>query len=298
MDAQRHRKIRPQLALAHRDAGIDRHVERARHREVFRRHRGQGTGEILFDGAAACALAAGHDRIDSTARIARKSPQSTDVTHCLFDPRAGTSRLGQGQKSGPMHELIRDITLCILFAWVLGLLAHFSRQPLILAYLIAGFFIGPFGMGWVKSQELINVISELGLIFMLFMIGLEIDLKKIVRAGKVILFAAGGQLIGGCLLGMLFFIGHRAVDGRRPFRRALSLRRLRAVEHGHHRQGAVREARARHAARAHHARRAGAAGHLRDPVPGGAAEPRQSAGQRDPALDRPRRRAGGDRAGA
>ena len=106
-----------------------------------------------------------------------------------------------------MHELIRDITLCILFAWVLGLLAHFSRQPLILAYLIAGFFIGPFGMGWVKSQDFINVISELGLIFMLFMIGLEIDLKKIVRAGKVILFAAGGQLIGGVALGLLFFIG-------------------------------------------------------------------------------------------
>ena len=105
-----------------------------------------------------------------------------------------------------MHELIGDITLCILFAWVLGLLAHFSRQPLILAYLIAGFLIGPFGMGWVKSQESINVISELGLIFMLFMIGLEIDLKKIVRAGKVILFAAAGQLIGGVVLGLLFFI--------------------------------------------------------------------------------------------
>src|SRR5436189_5033687 len=106
-----------------------------------------------------------------------------------------------------MHELIRDITLSILFAWVLGLLAHFFRQPLILAYLIAGFVIGPFGMGWVESRESINVISELGLIFMLFMIGLEIDLKKIVRAGKVILFAAGGQLIGGCLLGVLFFVG-------------------------------------------------------------------------------------------
>src|SRR6476660_3499290 len=106
-----------------------------------------------------------------------------------------------------MHELIGDITLSILFAWVLGLLAHFTRQPLILAYLVAGFFIGPFGMGWVKSQESISVISELGLIFMLFMIGLEIDLKKIVRAGKVILFAAGGQLIGGCVLGVLFFVG-------------------------------------------------------------------------------------------
>src|SRR6201991_1136919 len=106
-----------------------------------------------------------------------------------------------------MHELIRDITLCILFAWVLGLLAHFFRQPLILAYLIAGFFIGPFGMSWVESKESIAVISELGLIFMLFMIGLEIDLKKIVRAGRVILFAAGGQLVGGCILGILFCIG-------------------------------------------------------------------------------------------
>jgi len=106
-----------------------------------------------------------------------------------------------------MHELIRDITLCILFAWGLGLLAHFFRQPLILAYLIGGFIIGPFGMGWVESKESIATISELGLIFMLFMIGLEIDLKKIVRAGRVILFAAGGQLIGGCVLGVLFFMG-------------------------------------------------------------------------------------------
>ena len=42
-----------------------------------------------------------------------------------------------------MHDLIRDITLCILFAWGIGLLAHFFKQPLILAYLVAGFFIGP-----------------------------------------------------------------------------------------------------------------------------------------------------------
>jgi len=104
-----------------------------------------------------------------------------------------------------MHSLISDITLSILFAWILGLLAHVSRQPLILAYLIGGFVIGPYGIGWVRSDESIATISELGLIFMLFMIGLEIDLKKIVRAGRVILFAAGGQLIGGCVLGVLVF---------------------------------------------------------------------------------------------
>ena len=105
-----------------------------------------------------------------------------------------------------MHDLIRDITLGILSAWMLGLVAHFFRQPLILSYLIGGFVIGPFGIGLVRSDESISIISELGLIFMLFMIGLEIDLKKIIRSGRVILFAAGGQLIGGCLIGLAFFI--------------------------------------------------------------------------------------------
>jgi Kef-type K+ transport system membrane component KefB len=61
-------------------------------------------------------------------------------------------------------------------------------------------------MKWVKSQESISTISELGLIFMLFMIGLEIDLKKIIRAGRVILIAAGGQLLGACILGVAFFV--------------------------------------------------------------------------------------------
>ncbi len=105
-----------------------------------------------------------------------------------------------------MHDLIRDITLCILFAWAIGLAAHFFRQPLILAYLVAGFIIGPYGSGWVKSDESVATISELGLIFMLFMIGLEIDLKKIIRAGKVILIAASAQLLTGCLIGAAFFM--------------------------------------------------------------------------------------------
>src|SRR6478609_7291049 len=51
-----------------------------------------------------------------------------------------------------MHELIGDITLCILFAWW-GHWPLLSRRPPILACLVAGFFIGPFGMGWVKSRK-------------------------------------------------------------------------------------------------------------------------------------------------
>jgi Kef-type K+ transport system membrane component KefB len=104
-----------------------------------------------------------------------------------------------------MHELIRDIALCIIAAWCLGVVAQFARQPVILAYLIGGFALGPAGFGVIHDHESVQTISELGLIFLLFMIGLEIDLKKIVSAGKPILVTAFTQIIGGCMLGVAFF---------------------------------------------------------------------------------------------
>ena len=83
-----------------------------------------------------------------------------------------------------MHQLLQDIALCIIAAWALGVLAQFLRQPIILAYLIGGFALGPSGFGWVHDEESVATISELGLLFLLFMIGLEIDLKKIISAGS------------------------------------------------------------------------------------------------------------------
>ncbi|MGB8352387.1 MAG: cation:proton antiporter [Chthoniobacteraceae bacterium] len=104
-----------------------------------------------------------------------------------------------------MHELLHDIALCIIAAWTLGVAAQHFRQPVILAYLVGGFILGPAGFGWIQGQETVETISELGLIFLLFMIGLEIDLKKIISAGRSILITAGSQILGGCILGVLFF---------------------------------------------------------------------------------------------
>lgn len=104
-----------------------------------------------------------------------------------------------------MHELIRDITFSIAAAWLLGLAAQQFRQPVLLAYLVAGFALGPAGAGLIESAESISAIAELGLIFLLFMIGLEIDLKKIMSAGKSITLTALVQIMTGAVLGILFF---------------------------------------------------------------------------------------------
>lgn len=105
-----------------------------------------------------------------------------------------------------MNELIHDLAISIVMAWLLGVAAHLARQPLILAYLVAGFVVGPSGLKWVQSQQSINTIGELGLIFMLFMIGLEIDLKKIIRAGNVILVTSAAQIFGCFALALVLFL--------------------------------------------------------------------------------------------
>ena len=103
------------------------------------------------------------------------------------------------------HDIINDMAVCIVAAWILAVCAQLTRQPLILAYLIAGFVAGPLGIGLVKDRGSIESISGLGLILLLFMIGLEIDLKKILSAGRIITITAATQILGGCLLGVLYF---------------------------------------------------------------------------------------------
>src|SRR5579864_4179848 len=104
--------------------------------------------------------------------------------------------------------VINDMAICILVAWLLAAIAQRFKQPLILAYLVAGFLIGPQALKLVGSQaggNSLESISSLGLILLMYMIGLEIDLHKVIGAGKVIFVTAAVQILGGCGLCYIFF---------------------------------------------------------------------------------------------
>src|ERR1035438_5152599 len=101
--------------------------------------------------------------------------------------------------------LVNDIAISIIAAWILAVLSQVLRQPVLLAYLVAGFIIGPHGFKWITNTQNIKTISEIGLSLLLFMIGLEIDLKKMLGAGKVITLTAAAQILGCVLLGWLVF---------------------------------------------------------------------------------------------
>ena len=103
------------------------------------------------------------------------------------------------------HALLPDIGIAVLAATVLGLMAHWTRQPIILGYLIAGAIIGPTVGFKLIGRENIAVISEIGLILLLFIIGLEMNIKALLAAGKQLVVAGFGQFLVCAALGVGLF---------------------------------------------------------------------------------------------
>ncbi|MBX3028357.1 cation:proton antiporter [bacterium] len=108
-----------------------------------------------------------------------------------------------------MHgeSILTDIGAAILAATVLAYVARALRQPLLLAYIGAGLLIGPPGLGIVRSERTIADLSELGLAFLMFIVGLEIDLKKLVRSGRIGVPVALGQVFLCALFAYVAVVG-------------------------------------------------------------------------------------------
>lgn len=106
-----------------------------------------------------------------------------------------------------MHgiHILSDIGMAIVAATVAALLARALRQPLILGYLVAGVVVGPaMGFGLVKERESIETIAEIGLILLLFIIGLEMDVQKLATAGRSLVVAGALQFPMCVALGLGF----------------------------------------------------------------------------------------------
>jgi len=102
------------------------------------------------------------------------------------------------------HGILFDIGLAIVAATALAYVARLLRQPLLLAYIGAGLLIGPPVLGLVHSEETITELSELGLAFLMFIVGLEIDLKKLISSGRIGALVGGIQVVACAVMTVLF----------------------------------------------------------------------------------------------
>ena len=90
---------------------------------------------------------------------------------------------------GKLPSLVQDIGICVVLAGVLAIVFTRIRIPEIAAFLVAGVVVGPVGAGLVTDPANIETISELGLILLLFLIGLEIDIRKLLASGRILILS-------------------------------------------------------------------------------------------------------------
>lgn len=103
-----------------------------------------------------------------------------------------------------IHEtpLITTIVAGLCLAFVLGLLAHRLRLPQIAGYLMAGVVIGPFTPGYLADQSLASQLGDLGVILLMFGVGLHFSLRDLMAVRGIATMGALAQILVCCVAGV------------------------------------------------------------------------------------------------
>src|SRR5690606_22103884 len=100
---------------------------------------------------------------------------------------------------------LNSVTLLIVIALACGFAMVRLKQPAIVGYIFAGVVLGPYGLGLIKSAEGIDFFAELGLLLLLFIVGIELSLQSFKQIYKIALFCAVLQT--GVAVGLTWIIG-------------------------------------------------------------------------------------------
>jgi CPA2 family monovalent cation:H+ antiporter-2 len=100
------------------------------------------------------------------------------------------------------HGLIADVVMILCSAVVLSTSLRYLKMPPILVYLITGLIIGPTGVALVDDQESVQLLAEFGVVFLLFSLGLEFSLPRLLSVKRIV-FGLGSLQVATC--GLLFF---------------------------------------------------------------------------------------------
>ena len=105
-----------------------------------------------------------------------------------------------------MHEIdfIKDLAVIMLTAGLVTVVFHHLKQPVVLGYILAGFIIGPYttAFTFISNEDTIKTLGELGVVFLMFSLGLEFSLRKLARVGATAFIAAISQIA------LLIWIGY------------------------------------------------------------------------------------------
>ncbi|MFO7691024.1 MAG: cation:proton antiporter [Cryobacterium sp.] len=94
------------------------------------------------------------------------------------------------------------VTAAVLaVAAVVAFLAHRARQPLIVAFIIVGVIVGPSVLDWVGDATALDLLAEIGIAVLLFLVGLKLDIHLVKSIGRVALLTGLGQVLFTSIVG-------------------------------------------------------------------------------------------------
>jgi len=103
-----------------------------------------------------------------------------------------------------MEQIFIYLAIILAVAFIISYLVRFFKQPILIGYIIAGMIVSPFILDAVKSNETINIFSELGIAFLLFVVGLHLNPRVIKQMGFKSIVLAAVQMALTFVAGFLF----------------------------------------------------------------------------------------------
>ena len=103
----------------------------------------------------------------------------------------------------PEHQtpLIATIAAGLMLAFILGLIAHRLRVQPLVGYLLAGVMVGPYTPGFTADRALASELAEIGVILLMFGVGLHFSLKDLLSVARIAVPGAIGQIVVATLMG-------------------------------------------------------------------------------------------------
>jgi Kef-type K+ transport system membrane component KefB len=115
----------------------------------------------------------------------------------------------------PTHDYFLNLLIILLTARIFAEIASRMKSPPVIGELIAGVVLGPSLLGWIEPMEAIHLLAEIGIILLLFEVGMETDVRQLVQSGRssVIVAMVGfvlpfvfGSMIGYVMLDLPLLI--------------------------------------------------------------------------------------------
>lgn len=106
-----------------------------------------------------------------------------------------------------MNELyiFRDLILILSTAFVCGLIIKLIKLPTVVGYLMGGVVIGSVASGFINRFDTVQNVAEIGIVFLLFTVGLEFSISRVKELGETIIFASVIQVLMTIMLSIIIF---------------------------------------------------------------------------------------------